>query len=237
MISIYNPEELEIAVLEDPRDKVVFSGERGIMAHWLKNLFPSHNTFVSTHVVGAAEFLVKESGGPGKDILNCVSEESLNFFKTMREDPGKFCQRLYFLNNEIPSVENLERLSKSKTAVNRAVAHYYLDKNLAGSLGKTFKTRIASLEALAMRLLNVEIVQSSLEKLIAKYDSPKTLWYHEPPDHPEWLEGELDKVKGKVVVVAENHSVNLQYYKSWRREYPEVKIDGSHPKFIAWCNW
>jgi len=235
---------------------------------------------------GSAAVILNRSPSP-IETYNDIDSGLVNFFKVVRDDTAELIRvlsytpysreefitacdklrdgvvptprqariehaRMYFLR------ARMAFMGKSQKAKQRDWSNSHKDSHggRSGAVNK-YHNSIDTLSAIANRLLQVQIENSSATKLIQRLDRPDTLFYCDPPylfstrekgnckcyshemtddDHAQLAEV-LNQCQGKVAISYYDHELMLgELYprNKWRRHYTDPrKLNGSYCKKIV----
>jgi len=171
-----------------------YIGGKRAIAPRIIALFPEHTTYVEAFAGGAQVFFRKP---PSKvEVLNDLNSEITNFFRVCQAHWEELVRYLRFTLVSRTWFELLKSTDPATlTDVQRAARHFYLLKNSYAGLiqRKNFASNVcqprsydatripAIIEEVHARLARVQIECLPYEKVLAKYDRPKTLFYLDPP--------------------------------------------------------
>jgi DNA adenine methylase len=170
-----------MATIKNPALK--YYGGKFRLAQWIINHFPTHVHYVEPFGGGASVLLQKEPAH--LETYNDLDGDVVNFFRVLRHETDELVRRL-----------RLTPWARSEYAMEdarRFFVRLWMSRH-AGTLatkaawrrGKDFKSpmkylRPENLYAVADRLWDVQIENRDALKLVAEMDSPKTLFYVDPP--------------------------------------------------------
>jgi len=155
---------------------------------------PEHATYVEPFAGGAQIFFHKNPSPV--EILNDLDGEIVNFYRAVQCHYEELVRHLRF---SIVSRRLFELLTatdpKYLTDVQRAARFFYLQKNSFGGrvIRQNYHYTIAKrsnytpsripeiIEKTHQRLQGVQVESLPYEQILAKYDSPETLFYCDPP--------------------------------------------------------
>lgn len=168
-------------------------GKRRLARH-LVPLIPKHTCYVEPFAGAAAIFFAKEPAQV--EVLNDINGELVNLYRVVQHHLEEFCRQFKhaLLSRQVFEWEQMKR-PETLTDIQRAARFYYLQKlafggKVAGQSFGTSTTRQPSLNLLRieeelsaahLRLSGVVIERLDWSECIARYDSPHTLFYLDPP--------------------------------------------------------
>ena len=201
---------------------------------WLLPLLPPAQTYVEPFGGSAAVLLNRNQSSA--EIYNDMHSEVVNFFQCLRDDRQELIRLIQltpYSREEYKAAQDY----KGCTRIERARAFYIRIRQAFGSQeGNTWSYSVntirrgmalntsawmnapAMLQRVAQRLLQVQIENGDAITVINRYDTPKTLFYCDPPyvhttrvtrnsykhefddDHHRQLGEVLNSVKGRVAV-------------------------------------
>lgn len=154
-----------------------------------------HHTYVEPFVGMGGVFFRRSRPAPA-EIINDLSGDVANLFRVVRRHYQPFVDELAFLPASRDEFERQRRLDpEALTDIERAVRFLYLQRLCFGGrvisrafgVRKTQSSRIqlgrlrAELRALSGRLEPVTIERLPFHEVIRRYDTPRTLFYLDPP--------------------------------------------------------
>lgn len=167
-----------------------------------------HHTYVEPFVGMGGVFLRRPTPAP-VEVINDLSGDVANLFRVVRRHYQPFVDELAFLPASRDEFERQKRLDPDAlTDIERAVRFLYLQRLCFGGrvCGRTFGVRKeqssrvqlgrlrAELRALSRRLEPVTIERLPYQDVIRRYDSPRTLFYLDPPyDETEGYGGDFGR--------------------------------------------
>jgi DNA adenine methylase len=249
-----------------------YFGSKSKLASRIVSQFPAHQTYCEPFGGSAAVLLAKE---PSKiEVYNDIDGELVNFFRVLR-DP-ELCTKLHAAaeNTLYARAEFELAKQKSEDPVEAArrflVRHrmsfggngedwcYSVETSRRGTAAAIRRWRwgIESLPAIHHRLKNVQIEFSDWRGVVARFDSPDTLFFLDPPYVPETrvagtyrhelsqddhrkLVACLLSVRGMVVLSAYAHETYAALERAgWARiDYPTcTHVSGSLTRRVE-CLW
>lgn len=183
------------------RSPIQWFGGKGLMTAKLLPLIPPHRIYVEPFGGGASLIFAKPPSAV--EIYNDLDSGLVNLFRVLR-DPKKF-RRLRRLAELTPcsreEYDNLRRRWDSlPTDVERAWAFFVVARqSFSGIFGHSWSYTFASsrggmsacaftylgsinrLPDIRARLMRVQIEHQDFTRIIAKFDSPETFFYCDPP--------------------------------------------------------
>lgn len=231
---------------EDVNSFIGWVGGKRLLAKTIVDILPDHKCYVEVFG-GAGWVLFKKPQKMSKlEIYNDLNADLVNLFRVVRNNLEEFCRRQYFLlasRAEYNAYQQRFREEKFKDDIERAIAFYYMLKNsfgcsVLGGFGYAkegpprFNTDFARLSAIRERLHRVLIENLTFDDLIPRYDSPKALFYCDPPytmasgkgdyyqheftvDDHEHLYDTLRKIKGKFILSYDNADFIRELYRGF----------------------
>jgi DNA adenine methylase len=167
------------------------------------------------------------------EVINDINGELMNFFLVAKYRPSALAEKFYTALVHPLEFKRLRAMPVSRDEVERAFQFLYLTRFSFGSKGEHFafpstdfskNKRLLfiekSLQKTAERLSNVAIESQDFAAVIAKYDSPSTLFYCDPPyvnfggngrygvftgAQLDTLLRALSRIKGKFLMSEESH--------------------------------
>lgn len=246
---------------------------------WLLPLLPNAHHYVEPFG-GSGAVLLNRIPSP-LETYNDLDGYVTNFFAVLRDRPGELIEKLQltlYSRSELqkaitapaPKCE-VEKARRFFVRIRQAVGGRLAktDRNwsycigeakckMSGSISKWLSS-IAGLEQICERLRRVQIENLPAVKVIQKYDTPKTLFYLDPPyvwesrvkghndvylyemtdeQHRE-LARVLDKVKGKVALSGYSSPLYCKLYAGWRITKEKAKrcSSGKRKGLRQECLW
>ena len=176
------------------RGPVAYIGGKRAIAQKIIDCFPEHTTYVEPFAGGAQVFFRKT---PSKvEVLNDIDGEIVNLFRVCQSHHEELIRTMRFT---LVSRNWFDLLRKTDPAtltdIQRAARTLYLQKNAyAGRVDRqNYRASIVQpsgfnperlpdlIDETHHRLARVQIECLPYEKVLAKYDSPSTLFYLDPP--------------------------------------------------------
>jgi DNA adenine methylase len=184
---------------------ITWHGSKAKLATKIIQHFPTHQTYCERFGGSAAVLLAKE---PSEiEIYNDADRSLVNLFRVVRDSES--CAKLQrALENTLYSRAEFE-LAKEKSddpieAARRFIVRqrqsraglgvrwrYSVKNTDAGiaSVVRRWRNGIVGLPAVHKRFQNVQIEADDWRRVIPRYDSPRTLFYLDPPYHPSTVQG------------------------------------------------
>lgn len=179
---------------------IIYMGSKAAHADWIIEYLPRHTCYVE--VFGGSGALLLAKNPTAVEVYNDLDGGLVNLFSVLR-DRKKSAELAELLNLTLYSREehrwarqNWRSISENASDVERARLYYLLVmSSYNGKFGNTFSASALSGKNRATqfrrykekfgpvteRLQKVVIECRSFEELFPLYDSPKTLWYLDPP--------------------------------------------------------
>ena len=225
-----------------------YIGGKRRIAHWIISFFPRHTCYAEVFGGGAAVLLA--SPRSKVEVYNDLNGDIVNFFKVLREQPNELIARLMltpYSRSEYRRLLKAWRIAAPVDPLERAQVWFTLqDQSFSSKFNSGFSaskvrndadawaSRPGRLYEVAGRFRGVIIENLDFAELIARYDSPDTLFYIDPPymetssdyypgfrlaeaDHRRLAEV-LNAVKGHVALSYYDHPLLQELYSNWNRE-------------------
>ncbi len=248
--------------------KIAFGWYGGKYSHldWLLPLLP-YTTHYCEPFGGSAAVLLNRKPSP-VETYNDIDGEIANFFRVLREQKDELLEAIGLtpfsreelkiaVNKKNEDLTDLERARRffvcarqvrtglAQTASEGRWAHCKLTSRagMAGAVSRWLGS-VEGLAEIAQRLLRVQIENAPAIDVIRRFDSPKTLFYCDPPyvhearsdtnayayemsddEHCE-LSEVLHKVEGKVALSGYHSNLMDQLYGDWK--YIEAPTKRAH---------
>ncbi len=225
----------------------------------MQSFFGPHSLYCET-CAGGAGVLLRKAPSP-VEILNDLDSQVVNFFRVLR-DPEQRRELIALLeltpyakeefleatatsgDQDASAVERARRLfvrgwqgfGAGNASTDRRVGWGRPTAASLRSEARSWLGGIANLEEVAERLRDVHIEQEDLVNLVQRYDSPRTLFYVDPPyvlstisgskpyrhnftdeDHRRMV-AKLDELDAQVVVSGFNSPLYDEILAHWRKE-------------------
>lgn len=252
-----------------------YFGGKFRLAHWIISHFPEHEIYVEPF--GGAGGVLLQKSRIGNEVYNDLSNEVVSLFKVLR-DPV-LSKRLIQLV-ELTPFHRTEYFEAGNSSSNDPVekARYLLIrsfmsfsssgcvKGFSGFSGSTRKGKTTdatvwakiphNLAMICERLKGVIIENIPALELIAKHDSPKTLFYLDPPylmeqrtssnvyqyemaidDHEQLLKV-INQISGNVVISGYDDDLYNDYLSCWKKQTSPARAAGQKGQIIRnECLW
>jgi DNA adenine methylase len=244
-----------------------YHGAKWQLAAWILRNFPPHECYVEPFGGSAAVLLQKPRSW--LEVYNDLSHELCNFFRVLREQPETLIHRIEFtpyafeewrLSYE-DDPDPVERARRFYVRAYMAIAGPTAQWNTGWRRQKVITRqrnlkrmtpaaiifmRTEHLYEVAQRLRGVQIECDKAAVVIARYDSPVTLFYVDPP-YPaatrgrwsttayefelddaahEALAGQLHQVAGMAVISGYRCELYDRIYADWRRLDITARVNG-----------
>ena len=176
------------------RGPLAYIGGKRAVAKEIIAVLPKHVTYVEPFAGGAQIFFAKE---PSKvEVLNDLDGELVNFYRVIQRHYEELIRYMRFTIVSRTVFDLLKAANVGQlTDIQRAARMLYLQKtSYAGRVtGRNFRTGIVQppglnperipelIEETHRRLARVLLECLPYEKVLAKYDSPATCFYVDPP--------------------------------------------------------
>jgi len=216
-------------------------------------LIPEHDVYVE--VFGGAAHLLFAKPPAKVNVYNDIDDNLVNFFRVLRDpEKAKRLQQLLYLTpysrkefefcrdhlNE-PGIDDVERARRFFVAVRQSFSAYFRNWKYDAPARRsvlsteTFYNFVDRIPEFTDFLRKVQIENGDFERVIKRYDSPRTFFYCDPPyvadaikaEHPyrgmslqdhRRLVGVLLNVQGKVMLSGYDHPVYAPLEKAgWRK--------------------
>lgn len=254
------------------RPALRYHGGKWILAEWIISHFPKHRIYAEPFG-GAASVLIQKPRSYA-EIYNDLCGEVVNFFRVLRDNGEDLTRRLSltpFARVEFKQAYNPSTTDPVEAARQMVVRSFMGFGSTAASGRKTgfrsnsnrYGTTPAHdwanypdcMSALVERMRGVVIEQRPAADLIAQQDSPKTLFYVDPPyvhqtrksdnayrfemtdaDH-RTLAGVLKGVKGMVILSGYSGGLYTDLYGGWETREKKTFADGASERTeVLWMN-
>jgi len=263
-----------IVAADAPRRPALrYFGGKWRLAKWIISRFPPHQVYVEPYGGGASVLLRKPRSRA--EIYNDIDGEIVNFFRVLR-DP-ELASRLEALVEMTPFARDELELAYEpindpveqarRTAVKSLMGYgtnaihrpsgFRSNSTRSGTTPATdWMTWPAHIEALAARLRGVVIENRDALTLIDEHDSPRTLFYFDPPyfyatrprterysielsdDGHLALLARIQEVEGMVVLSGYASDLYDDVLEGWRRDEMPAMADGARPRTeVLWMNF
>lgn len=250
------------------KKKIAFGWYGGKYSHltWLLPLLPE-TTHYCEPFGGSAAVLVNRKPSP-VETYNDLDGELVNFFRVLRNQKDELIEAIGLtpfsreelriaVNKDKSNLSDLERARRffvcarqvrtglAQTASEGRWAHCRLTSRagMAGAVSRWLGS-VEGLAEIAQRLLRIQIENRPALEVIKRYDSPKTLFYCDPPyvhesrtdknayafemsdDEHRQLAELLHNVKGKVAISGYHCDLMNELYGDW--QYIEAPTKKAH---------
>jgi DNA adenine methylase len=173
-------------------------GKRALAKRLVATIAAIPHEIYAEPFVGMGGVFFRRRRRPRKEVINDISADVVNLFRLLQRH---FQQLLDVLKWQICSRAEFERLMATDAAtltdLERAVRFLYLQRTAFGGkvTGRSFGVTLTGaarfdltklvpmLEDVHERLCGVDIERLPYAELIARYDTPRTLFYLDPPYH------------------------------------------------------
>jgi DNA adenine methylase len=239
------------------RSIIPYYGGKGYSWRRIVPHFPEHHMFVDVFG-GAANILLNKE--PSKvEVYNDIDSNVVTIFRVLRDRPIDLKQALEltpYSREEyvrcLGPLDGLDDVEKARRLIVRyrqafsgqgqtatpgrwSYAVAASDRGMAGTVSRWLSTIDTALPAVVERFRRVQIENLPWQEVVAKYDTPETLFYCDPPyilstrnghvgygyemtvdEHRELAEV-LNCVKGHVVLSGYKSPEYDEWYRSWKR--------------------
>jgi len=204
-------------------------------------LFPKHHTFVDGCGGSAAVILGKEPSAV--DVYNDVDHRLVNFFWIIRNRPEELALKMLFTPYARAEYKNCKEEDDRDAMEDARRFATVAKQSMGGAWGRAWSSVVThsrrgmassnsrwlnlpvDILAAAERLSTIQIENLDLFDLIRRYDRPETLFYLDPPYHPETRTPKVYRFE----TTAEWHTKLLDCLRSVRES---VVLSGySHPEY------
>lgn len=252
-----------------------YHGGKWKVAPWIIGHFPPHRIYVEVFGGGAGVLLRKRPSEV--EVYNDVDGDVVNFFRVLREQPetlARLVSMTPYARAELESawepcedpVEQARRfLVRSWLSIGGPTTQwrsgFRFRREKTRSLLERWNALPEIILSTAERLKRVIIEQADYRRILKRYDSPETLFYCDPPYHPDtrsqWgrfqkayrfefseddhraLAEALHAVRGMVVLSGYAHPLYERLYerRGWARfDLPTVNQNGRRVVESLWLN-
>lgn len=241
---------------EKLRSPLKWHGGKHYLADWIISHFPPHRKYVESFGGGASVLIQKP---PSKfEVYNDLNEKVTRFFRVLRNDLHALKRKLRLTPYSEAEFNSASACPDDADDVEKARCDYVLWCQSFGGQGKSFsasidrsrggradnvnawKNKIESLDQVAARVADVQVLTRSAIEVIELFDGPDTLFYLDPPyvhhtrvstnvyahemtdaDHVA-LAKVLNRCQGKIILSGYRSPLYDRLYKNWRREEREI---------------
>lgn len=236
-------------LLTDP-PPVRYVGAKWMLADWIKGNMPPHDLYCEPFCGGASVFFRKEPSAI--EVINDLSGDVVNFFRVLRTRADELIQaieltpysREEYHNSYEPCEDELERARRFYVKTRQSFGssggrktgwRAQRNRNRGTSVTNEWR-RVEGLYKAVDRLKNAHIECDTAINVIQRYDSPKSLFYVDPPyvfssrsdggraryshemsdsDHRQLAEV-LQRVQGAVMLSGYKSELYEELYGHWR---------------------
>lgn len=252
------------------RPMLRYHGGKWVLAPWIISHFPPHRVYVEPFA-GAASVLLRKPRAYA-EIINDLNGEVVNVWRVCRDRGAELAEKLrltafareeYEVSFEAARDDPLERARRtvvrsfmgfgSNAICRRVKSGFRANSHRSGTTpAHDWANFPDALAAITERLRGVVIERRPALKLIEVFDSPRTLFYCDPPyphstrsnkmhgchgydhemtddDHAE-LALALTALKGMVVLSGYESDLYRKLYGGWRTVRKETYADGARPR-------
>lgn len=224
---------------------IQYIGGKSFMLAELLSRIPPHHAYCEPFGGGAALLLNKPRSEV--EIFNDIDGNLVNLFRVVRDRPDAFLKRADLLLYSRELFERWTRELDQGDDVDRAIKYWYVVRSsFFGSLGRswafesegrrnrprTLWNALRCVKTIHERLRDVYIEHLDFRRCIARYDSPETFFYCDPPylgtrlqypvefaerDHLD-LAKLLRDARGKWLLTYNDHAKIRELYAGYRIE-------------------
>ncbi len=215
---------------------IPWMGGKSLLARKIVDLFPDDiNRYIEVFGGGSSVLLYKEKHAD-LEVYNDLNSDLVNLFRCAKYHRAELQREIsgYFNSREMFEDIKAKMNIRGFTDIQRAAMFYVITKLSYGSNMRTFGGRKRNLspdylEQIEERLKNVVIENMDFENLIKKYDSPKALFYCDPPysnreryyektfrtDDHERLKAVLSEIQGRFILSYNDDEYIREFYKDY----------------------
>lgn len=249
------------------RPALRYHGGKWTLASWIISHFPSHEHYVEPYGGGASVLISKP---PSKiETYNDLDSRVVEFFRVLRERPKDLIHTIELTpwsreellisrepldeSHSDPCLERARRffvaawMGRGKATATMSTGWRYEISAIRGTRAYKDFRDLERLEAIAGRLLNVQIDNDDALSVIDRFDTPDTLFYLDPPyvqssrserwgkkaysyemsdnDHEQLLV-KLLSIEGMAVLSGYPNEMYDSYLQEWTCVTKEVTTDG-----------
>lgn len=183
------------------RPALRYYGGKFRLAPWIISFFPEHINYVEP-CGGAASVLLRKPISP-LETYNDLESNIVNFLRVLRDRPDELIEKIgltpwsreEYLESKrsIDGLESVEKARRFLTRINQArvgegsgwrfeKTSVYKDGGVRQSKGpRQMQNSCQDLQAVAKRLMRVQIENRDAREIIADFDNEYTLTYFDPP--------------------------------------------------------
>jgi DNA adenine methylase len=227
---------------------IPYIGGKSFLANWIISQFPEgYEKLTYCEVFGGGGWVLFKKDLSNVEVYNDLNRDLVNLFRIIRDNYPEFQHRAQWsLHSREMFQEAKERLKGDEflNEVERAMAFAISQIQSFAGTGSTWGYAVTAdkvargmwmpflkrLEYINARLKFAQIECLNFEKCIAKYDTPETLFYLDPPyvdaekyykvpftleDHKRLAEI-LKEVKGRFILSYYDHDLVRSLYKGFR---------------------
>lgn len=189
---------MQVAVDAPKRPALRYYGGKWRLASWIIKYFPPHLSYVEP-CSGACSVLLQKPRSP-LETINDLDGNVVNFFRVLRDQPDELIRKIaltpwarseYELSlqpcdNEIEKARRFFSacwlsINGSSAINNPSAKGWHLSIDGLQVTSDYFYKLVPNLEAVAQRLLDVQVDNQDALTAIDRYDGPETLFYFDPP--------------------------------------------------------
>lgn len=208
-------------------------GKTRLLPHLLPLLSANPHSIYVEAFAGGGALLFSRPEPAKREVLNDAHGELVRLYRVVANHLDEFVRQFRWMLTSRDEFERLKRLPPDTlTDIQRAARFFYLQKLAFGGkvTGQTWGTGPATvksinllrleeeLSAAHLRLHRVAVENLPWEKCVAKYDSPETLFFFDPPywqtegygtefgiDQYELLAALMGGMKGRAILTINGH--------------------------------
>lgn len=245
---------------EIKRPALKYYGGKWNLGKWIISHFPEHHSYVEP-CGGAASVLIQK---PRSDLetYNDLDMNIVNFFRVLRDNPDELLQRLKLTLWSRWEYENTSNMTNCEIEWARQT-FVTLWLSISGNFQRSGFRCVKSnkgynqtlyfddLWKIAERFMGVQIEHLPALEITGRYDTPKTLFYFDPPYLPETRSNKksyqiepsvqfhidaaklLNEIKGMAVVSGYAHPLYTELYEDhgWIRHDQEALTNSGNKRF------
>lgn len=237
------------------RSPLIWFGGKGKVAQEIISRMPPHTCYVE--LFGGAAHVIAQKPPVANEVYNDIDGEVVNFLLVARNEPKRLraaCESLPYSRQlyekwkrEKPPEDNFERAVRFFYLNRSGIANGNSDSVFCTNTGwrhsrehntaRTYQSACQVIESFAERMKTVMIDNRDFRDVVRVYDSPKTLFYVDPPyigrekyyalteddrKDPEKLHRDLAEImngiQGMAIISYYDHPLLRELYPNWRRE-------------------
>lgn len=237
------------------------------MSKWIMSFFPPHRIYVEAFGGGGAVLLRKRP--VEQEIYNDLDKEIVNVFRVMRDpiQANELRRLLYYTPHSRAEYDlSYEESDSPVEMARRTIVRAYMGhgsrsstcqyksgfrSKRAGSAGPALEwSRYPRhIDSFVIRLRTVTLECADALEIIARYDSPATLFYVDPPYLPETrtscgksyryemtkeghveLSSVLHSLQGMVILSGYANGLYQSLYSGWRVVSKDTRAEGNAPR-------